>query len=94
MNFSRANDHNEPLTAATISFSNNIIVTADDSGLIKIWTENKQLIREILFPEPPNSLCFIDSRGDLMIGHGNNISLLRAATYLKNCLLIEEISDN
>lgn len=50
--------------------SNGIMASADESGMIKIWNEHKYFIREIQFPEPVLSLCFVDNRGDLLVGHG------------------------
>lgn len=66
----KLNDSDEGIRAFAISHSSGNLVSADNTGLIKIWNAHKQLIREIQFPEPANSLCFIDYREDLMIGHG------------------------
>ena len=67
--FNKNFDHEDPLTAITISQSSGYIASADSTGLIKIWNRFKQLIREIQFPCEILSLTFIDHRGDLMIGH-------------------------
>ena len=70
------NDHEDELTAICISPSNGIMASADQTGLIKIWNNQKSLIREIQFPDAIFSLIFVDHRGDLMIGHGEVQSLV------------------
>ena len=37
-----------------------LIVTSDSSGTIKIWSLEKRFLREIQFPHPIDSVCFLN----------------------------------
>ena len=67
--FPKMDDSEDKMTAITQATNNGFMASADNTGLIKIWTNQKMLLREIQFPEPINALRFISSAGDLMIGH-------------------------
>lgn len=41
----------------------------------------KQLLREINFPNRVDSLCFINEAGDLLVGHDRRLSVIRFITY-------------
>ena len=62
-----------------------IASTEQQKLAIKILDEHKELIREIQFPtdEQIHAICFIDYRGDLIIGHGQRQSIIFAHQYLK-----------
>jgi hypothetical protein len=42
---------------------------------------DKQLLREINFPNRVDSLCFINEAGDLLVGHDRRLSVIRFITY-------------
>lgn len=58
-----------------------LFATGCRKGLIKIWNAKKQLIREIQFPEEINSLIFSNNDGDILVGHGNTLSLVKQVDY-------------
>ena len=80
----KLNDSEDSITALTQAPNNGFMASADSTGLIKIWTDQKILVREIQFPEPINALRFISSAGDLMIGHSQTLSLITAQQINEN----------
>lgn len=48
-------DHDYPITAIDFSEKSNIHVTCDSDGLIKVWNELREIIREIKFNDPDMS---------------------------------------
>jgi len=49
--------------------------------LVKVWNIKKELIREIKFPEPITSVCFLNSNADLLVGHVSKVSTVLAKDY-------------
>lgn len=47
-----------------------MFITGGEDGFVKIWSEDKELIREIKFPETILSVCFLNSKCDALVGHG------------------------
>ena len=47
------------------------------------------MIREIRFFDTINSVCFINERADILIGHSGNLSKLLAKNYLEYSLMLE-----
>lgn len=76
-------EHELPLTGFDYLKTLNLIVTADRSGCIRIWTGSKKFIREIQFPldHQIDSVCFFNAQGDLLISHNSSISLVKFETY-------------
>lgn len=70
------------MLAIDIHYEKELIVTADEDGLIKVWDFDKKLIREIKFTEPVNVICFLNIHADLMAGHGGKLSKIKADDYL------------
>ena len=53
-----------------------LVVSSDESGCIKIWSVDKKFIREIQLPHQVDSVCFLNSDGDLLISHEKRVSKL------------------
>ena len=79
---SKKYDSEDTMKAVTQAPHDGMIAAADSTGLIKIWSSEKVLIREIQFPETINALRFINRKGDLMIGHSKTLSLVTADQIL------------
>ena len=47
------------------------------------------MIREIRFVDPINSVCFINKKADILIGHSGNLSKLSAKNYLDYWLMLK-----
>ncbi len=58
-----------------------LFVTGARDGLVKIWNIKKELIREIKFPEPITSVCFLNQNGDILVGHVGKVSSVLASDY-------------
>lgn len=80
-----SDEHEDAITCFDILLAKGLYVTGDagdGEGLVKVWNCKKQLIREVKFVEPINSVCFLNLEGDLLVGHSGNLSRLDASAYL------------
>lgn len=46
-----------------------------------MWSLEKRFMREIQFPHPIDSVCFLNKSGDILVSHVQRISKIRFATY-------------
>jgi len=69
------------LTGADFNKKLQLLVTSDTKGAIRIFNREKKFLREIQFPNPVDSICFLNQFGDLLISHESRISHLRFKTY-------------
>ncbi len=46
-----------------------LLVTGDKKGIIRLWTSDKKFLREIVLPDPIDSVCFVNSTGDILVSH-------------------------
>ena len=74
-------EHDCKITGVDTSRYAGLIATSDVSGSIKIWTLEKRFMREIIFPHQVDSVCFLNSRGDLLVSHVSQISKILYETY-------------
>lgn len=58
-----------------------LFVTGGKDGIVKIWDYKKELLREILFPEAINAVSFLNSNGDILVGHEEKVSEVSATSY-------------
>ena len=56
-------------------------MTGAKDGLVKVWNIKKELLREIKFPEPITSVCFLNSKADILVGHVGKVSSVLAKDY-------------
>lgn len=76
-------EHTKPLSAVASLSTLHIFATASFDGTVKLWDSNDHtLIREIQFSEPIRSVAFANLRGDLLVGVGAGISLVRMQDHL------------
>ena len=78
-------EHDLPLTGYDWLGSLGIFVTADRSGIIRLWSDSKKFLREIKFPasHPIDSVAFANAQGDLLVSHCSRISIVKFETYWK-----------
>ena len=81
IDLSKEQDHEDPLTSVFVDPNSGKFITADSDGLVKIWTNDKQIIREVTFPEPIKSVMFINANCDVLIGHGKFVSMVHLKDY-------------
>ncbi len=84
----KTKEHEQNITALDFHRNLNLIVSSCEGGLVKIWTTNnvknlgdKQMIREITFPNKVDSVCFMNEHGDIMVAHDKRISVIKFQTY-------------
>lgn len=58
-----------------------LIVTSDSGGSIKLWSMEKRFMREIVFPHAIDSVCFLNTNGDILVSHVQRISKIRYEAY-------------
>jgi WD40 repeat protein len=78
---SKSNDHVGKVTCTDSNLSRSLFVTGGEDGYAKVWTSNKDLIREICFPEQLNTVCFLNPECDVLVGHGQKVSIILAKDY-------------
>lgn len=59
-------------------------VTVDKEGLIKVWNEMRELVREIKFYDIVSSVAFMSNSLDLLVGHGGKLSKIFAKDYIND----------
>ena len=83
-------EHDCRITSCDFNPSLNLLMTADTSGSIRFWTRDKKYIREIQFPDKIDttersnaieSVCFLNTKGDILISHDKRISKINFETY-------------
>jgi len=84
----KSREHEAPLTAIDFHKNLNLCVTACQGGQVKIWATNnlkglgdKQLIREINFPNKVEAVSFLNEFGDIVVGHDRRLSVIKFQTY-------------
>ena len=75
-------EHDDAVTSIDYHCTLKLIASGDRGGLIKIWNYRRTLVREIQFTEPIAALCFLNTRGDLVVGHKGKLSRILASDYL------------
>ena len=58
-----------------------MFISSSIDGYVKIWSVKKDLLREIRFPEPVYSVSFLNSDGDILVGHHGKVSTVLFEDY-------------
>jgi len=58
-----------------------LFASGSSDNYVKIWSMQKDLVREIHFPERIYSVCFLNPNGDLLVGHLGKVSLITREDY-------------
>ena len=74
-------EHDSVVTGIDSSRYVRLIVTSDKGGSIKLWSLEKRFMREIVFPDPVDSVCFLNEKGDILVSHVQRISKIKYETY-------------
>jgi len=81
MKMDKSDEHENEITCFDVLTKKGLYVTGDSEGIIKIWNCQKQLVRDIRFVDPINSVCFLNEDADILIGHSGNLSRLNSEDY-------------
>jgi len=74
-------EHEKPITGLDYNRKLGLIVSCCSQGSIKIWSIDKKFIREISFPHKVDSVCFFNSKGDILISHEQRVSMIKYSSY-------------
>ena len=84
----KSKEHEATLTAIDFHRNLNLVVTSCMAGQVKIWSTgnvrglgDKQLLREINFPNRVDAVCFLNEKGDILVGHDRRLSVIKFITY-------------
>ena len=58
-----------------------LTITSDESGVVRIWDQDKKFLREISFPHKVDSVCFYNADGDILVSHEKRVSLINYQRY-------------
>ena len=75
-------EHTDAILSLEASTVLGLLVTSSNDGLIKIWNKENQLVSEMLFGRELSSACFLNPKGDLLVGFQKNIRVVQAEDYL------------
>lgn len=77
----KTNEHSGKIICMDSNIQKNLFITGGEDGYVKIWTNEKDLIREICFPEQIDAVCFLNEKCDILIGHAAKVSIILAEDY-------------
>lgn len=60
MNCEKMDEHEDDLESIDYLHEYGLFVTGGKDGCVKVWNIKKELVREIKFPEPITSVCFLN----------------------------------
>ena len=72
----KTREHESQITGFDFNSKLGLIMTADQDGSIKVWTRAKKFLREVKLPTRVDSVCFLNSSGDVLVSHSERVSLL------------------
>jgi WD40 repeat protein len=81
INCEKMDEHEDELESIDFLPESRLFVTGGKDGCVKIRNIKKELVREIKFPEPIISVCFLNSKGDILVGHVGKVSSVLAQDY-------------
>lgn len=81
LNCEKMDEHEDYLEGVDFLYGHGLFVTGGKDGCVKVWNTKKELVREIKFPEPITSVCFLNSEGDILAGHIGKVSSVLAKDY-------------
>jgi hypothetical protein len=73
----KLNDHNVGMTCSDFHDELNIYVTGGLDQYVRVFNLKKELLKEVLFPQPVESICFMNRHGDMVVGHDTKVSLIK-----------------
>lgn len=80
-------DHTDAIIALQCCPKLNLFATSSTDGVVKVWNKENHLVSEIEFGESLASICFANSRGDLLVGFQKHVSLILAGDYLPEAII-------
>ncbi|ORY27611.1 WD40 repeat-like protein [Rhizoclosmatium globosum] len=81
-NHSRSDDHSESISSICCIKKLGLFLTSSHDATIKVWDLQNNLVREIQFHDPIESICIANPKGDILIDIENRIDIINYALYL------------
>ncbi|KAI8901427.1 hypothetical protein BC833DRAFT_646154 [Globomyces pollinis-pini] len=78
----KSHDHTQRVIAICSCKAIGVFCSIGNDNNLRIWNFKNKLLREIHFQEPLESICLANEKGDLLLGMGSRIDLLKSTVYL------------
>lgn len=75
-------EHESTVTFIDCIPDQQVYVTGSTDGVVKVWNFKKELIKEIEFHEAVNTVVFMDSSQDLLVGHAGKVTEVKISKFL------------
>ncbi|XP_041374262.1 WD repeat-containing protein 87-like [Gigantopelta aegis] len=82
VNHSTDYDHKNSITVIRACPAVEIFATCCDTGVVKIWNYDSEMIRELNFNRYVSGMCFCNSHGDLLVGFYCYVLIVHIVHYL------------
>jgi hypothetical protein len=69
-------DHDDKLSATDYHPVLGLYVSGGLDRYVRIFNLKKELLKEIKFPQPVTAVCFLNARGDVIVGHNTKVSIV------------------
>jgi len=89
LNSSKMDDHDDRLSATDYHPVLGLYVSVGLDRYVRIFNLKKEMLKEIKFPQPVNAVCFLNTRGDIIVGHSTKVSIIMVED-----LKLDSIADN
>jgi WD40 repeat protein len=73
---SKMDDHDDRLSATDYHPVLGLYVSGGLDRYVRIFNLKKELLKEIKFPQPVTAVCFLNARGDVIVGHETKVSIV------------------
>lgn len=83
----KGHDHTQKVTSITHCPVNRVFLSIGNDGSLRVWSNQNALLREIQFQEPLSGLCLANEKGDVLVGIGNRIDMIKSSLYLPQSYL-------
>ena len=77
----KMNEHDDDLLIVDTHYDKGLILTVCRQGVVKVWNQKKELIRQIKFNEDIKSALFLNKEPDIVVAHRGQLSVIRAEDY-------------
>ncbi len=78
----KEDEHKGTVLSLSCSVELGLFATSGTDGMIKVWSITNQLVSEVQLGESLTSVCFSNSRGDLLVGFQKHVCVIKAEDYL------------
>ncbi|KAG1696349.1 hypothetical protein DVH05_018480 [Phytophthora capsici] len=84
--FMGADDHNTTVSAGDFLDEKSLVLTASVDAIVKVWDQQRVLLRQVTLATAVSSLCFLNADGDLLAGLSKGTFLISRRDVLPDKL--------